>query len=307
MAEDKNTAGKPRILLVDDEPTVLAFLKEVIISFGYDCDTASNGETALARLKQGGFTIVITDMVMPGLDGMQLLKQIKAEYPRIDVIVVTGNTATCSYTEVIRAGASDFIVKPFGIDEIEAKVRRVIREQTMVRRLEHLSMTDVLTDLFNRRCFELKLQEEIPRGHRQGYSVFLALIDVDRFKAYNDRYGHLAGDKVLQEVGRILRHCTRENVDWCFRFGGDEFAVIIPYATREQAVHIAQRILERYAGEERFAATGLSIGLARFVRHEERSWPEDIAEFVARADRALYLSKGKKGGHLVVDDEHPNP
>lgn len=296
-------AVEPRILLVDDEAQILAILKDAVTSFGYACDTARNGEIAMAMLEHGGFSVVITDMTMPILDGMQLLKHIKAEYPHIDVIVVTGYTANYSYTEVIRAGASDFIAKPFSIDELEAKVRRVVREQTLVRRLEHLSMTDVLTELFNRRCFEMKLQEEVARGHRQGYPVFLALIDVDRFKAYNDSYGHLAGDKLLQEVGRILRGCTRENVDWCFRFGGDEFAVIIPQATREQAAHIAERILQRYSAEERFATTGLSIGLARFVRHRELSGAEDVAGFVARADRALYLSKEKQGGHLIVDDE----
>lgn len=298
---DQSAEGEPRILLVDDEPALLALLQKAVSSFGCSGETASNGEMALARLKEGGFGIVITDMTMPGLDGMELLKRIKAEYPGIDVIVVTAHTESYSYTDVIRAGASDFIAKPFSLDELEAKVRRVIREQTLVKRLEHLSMTDVLTDLFNRRYFDLKLQEEIIRGHRQGYDVFLALLDVDRFKAYNDRYGHPAGDKVLQEVGRILRSCTRENVDWCFRFGGDEFAVIIPQATREQAIHIAQRILERYAAEERFAETGLSIGLARFVHDGEHTWPQCIAECVARADQALYLSKEKKGGHLVVD------
>jgi len=245
--------------------------------------------------------MVLTDLTMPKCDGMQLLKHIKEKYPQIEVIVVTGHAELHGYTDVIRAGASDFITKPFGMDELEAKVSRVIREQTLIRKLEYLSMCDMLTDLYNRRCFEMKLQEEVPRAHRQGYPVFLALLDVDRFKEYNDQYGHPAGDRVLQDIGRILVQCTRENVDWCFRFGGDEFAIIIPYATVAQAGQIADRIQERYGQESRYASTSLSIGLAQFLRRPDCPWAEDIADLVARADKALYSGK-EQGGNLVIAD-----
>ncbi len=295
----------PRILLVDDDPFILEMLKVSMLSFGFAFDTATDGEVAKEKLKQNDFTVVITDMTMPRCDGMQLLKHIKTEYPQIEVIVITGYTDSYTYTEVIRAGASDFISKPFNVDELEAKLSRVIREQRLIRKLEHLSMSDTLTDLFNRRCFEIKLQEEIPRAHRQGYPIFLALLDVDHFKEYNDRYGHQAGDRALQEIGRILLHCTRENVDWCFRFGGDEFAVIIPYTTIEQAGQIATRILERYRQQEPYASTSLSVGLAQFVRHPGRSWPEDIADLVARADKTLYESKSKGGNQVLSDSSVP--
>jgi diguanylate cyclase (GGDEF)-like protein len=294
-----------RVLLVDDDPFILEMLKVSMQAFGYGYDTACDGQVAMEKLKEGEFTIVITDMTMPRCDGMQLLKHIKTEYPQLEVIVITGYTDAYTYTEVIRAGASDFLSKPFNVDELEAKLSRVIREQRLIRKLEHLSMSDVLTDLFNRRCFEMKLEEEIPRAHRQGYPVFLALIDVDRFKEYNDQYGHQAGDRALQEIGRILMHCTRENVDWCFRFGGDEFAVIIPYTTIEQAGQIAARILDRYRQQEQYASTSLSVGLAQFVRHPGRSWPEDIADFVARADKALYASKSQGGNRVASDSSVP--
>jgi diguanylate cyclase (GGDEF)-like protein len=226
---------------------------------------------------------------------------VKEEYPQIEVIVITGHAETHGYTDVIRAGASDFITKPFGMDELEAKISRVIREQSLVRKLEHLSMCDMLTDLYNRRCFEIKLHEEVPRAHRQGYPVFLALLDVDRFKEYNDQYGHQAGDRVLQGLGSILVQCTRENVDWCFRFGGDEFAIIIPYATVAQVGQIADRIQERYGQEPRYAPTSLSIGLAQFQRHPGTSWSEDVADLVARADKALYSGKEQGGERIIAD------
>lgn len=292
---------KTRILLVDDDPFILEMLTGAMAVLGHAFDTATDGEAAKAKLKQGEFTMVLTDLTMPRCDGMALLKHVKEEYPGIEVIVVTGHAESHGYTEVVRAGASDFITKPFGRDELEAKISRVIREQTLIRKLEHLSMCDMLTDLYNRRYFEMKLGEEVPRAHRQGYPVFLALLDVDRFKEYNDRYGHQAGDRVLQDLGRILMQCTRENVDWCFRFGGDEFALIIPFATVAQVGQIAERIQERYGQEPRYASTSLSIGLAQFIRRPGCSWPEDIADLVARADKALYSGKEQGGKRVIAD------
>lgn len=291
---------RSHILIVDDDPLILNLLETSVEAFGYRCTTARDGQEAIELLKRDEFAIVITDMTMPRLDGMALLKHIKEHYPRLDVIVVTGYTETFCYTEVIKAGASDFISKPFNIDELEAKISRVAREQKLIRKLEHLSMCDVLTDLYNRRCFDIKLREEVPRAHRQGYPVFLALIDVDGFKAYNDKYGHPAGDVVLQAIGHSLLRCTRENVDWSFRYGGDEFAVIIPYASLDQVMRIAERILQ-YHRDHHPPETGLSIGLAQFVRHPERSWDEDIEDLINRADKALYKSK-KQHGHRVVCD-----
>ncbi|MFH1019225.1 MAG: diguanylate cyclase [Pseudomonadota bacterium] len=296
-----------RILLVDDDSFILEMLKFSMTAMGHAFDTATDGEAAKDKLKQGGFTMVLTDLTMPRCDGMQLLKHIKEGYPRIEVIVITGHAEIHGYTDVIRAGASDFITKPFGMDELEAKVSRVIREQTLIRRLEHLSMRDMLTDLYNRRYFELKLHEEVPRAHRQGYPVFLALLDVDRFKDYNDQHGHQAGDRVLQDIGKILVQSIRENVDWCFRFGGDEFAIIIPYTTVVQAGQIADRIQERYSLEPRYSSTSLSIGLAQFVRRPGCSWPEDIAYLVARADKAMYAGKAQGGKRVIFDSSPSSP
>ena len=291
---------KVKVLIVDDDHSILRLLGTALETFGHDYESAEDGCVAVEKLKNESFAVVITDMMMPNMDGMELLKHIKEHYPRTDVIVVTGHTETYRYTDVIKSGASDFISKPFNIDELEAKLNRVIREQKLIHKLEHLSMCDVLTDLFNRRCFDAKLKEEIPRAHRQGYTVFLAIVDVDRFKEYNDNFGHMAGDLVLQAIGKILVHCTRENVDWSFRYGGDEFAIILPYTTYDQAVHIAERILERY-NESNFSYTSLSIGLAQFVRDSERDWKEDIENLISRADKALYKSKQAGGDQVTCD------
>ncbi|MDF1613385.1 GGDEF domain-containing response regulator [Desulfurivibrio dismutans] len=289
-----------KILVVDDDPQVLNLLLTAIESFGFQCRTASDGVEAMEKLQEDEFSLVITDLTMPRMDGMTLLKQVKNLYPRLDIIVVTGYAEKFSYTDVIKKGACDFIAKPFNIDELEAKLHRVLREQTMVRKLEQLSMRDALTGLFNRRGFEVKLDEEVPRAHRQNYPLYVAIIDMDKFKKYNDEFGHQAGDRALQAIGRLLLRSTRDNVDWCCRPGGDEFSVILPYADNEQALAVARRILEQYRREP-FGETTLSIGLARFHRHRQHTMGEDIEHLLDRADRAMYRSKQAGGDRINCD------
>ncbi len=289
-----------RILAVDDDPQILKMLEITINSFGYQCSTAVDGLDALEKLAHGSFSLVLTDLTMPRMDGMALLREIKNHYPRLDVIVITGYAEKFSYTDVIKAGACDFIAKPFNIDELEAKLHRALREQTMLHQLEQLSMRDPLTGLFNRRGFEVKLEEEAPRAYRQNYPLYLAIIDMDNFKEYNDEFGHQAGDRALQAIGRLLLNSTRDNVDWCCRPGGDEFSIILPYTDNEQAMAVAERIIEQYRLAP-FGNTSLSIGLASFHRHPQRTWGEDIEHLQFLADQAMYRSKQAGGNRISCD------
>lgn len=278
------------LLLVDDDPLILDLLSMLIKSYGFNYQTAEDGLLAMEKLQKVPYDIVITDIMMPNMDGMQLLQHIKKEYPHTDVIVITGYAGSFSYTDVIRAGASDFISKPFNADELEAKLNRIVRERKLIRDLEQLSRSDGLTGLYNRRHFNTKLWEEAHRANRQNYPLLLAMIDVDRFKQYNDSFGHQAGDNVLQTIGSILKQLTRENVDLVFRFGGDEFALILPQTNTDQARLVAERIIAKYA-EYNFSDTGLSIGMTHFIRRSGKSWDADITHFVKEADKALYEAK----------------
>jgi diguanylate cyclase (GGDEF)-like protein len=295
---DQNDApGQDRILVVDDDHDILKLLGVCVESLGFDCVKANNGREAMEILEKQSFSIVITDMMMPEVGGMELLEHIKIRYPRTSVVIVTGYTGTFSYVDVIRAGASDFIVKPFNFDELEAKISRILREREMVRNLEFLSNCDPLTELFNRRYLDKKIKEEIHRADRQGYSVFLIIIDVDNFKSYNDEYGHPEGDKLLIKVANILKNCTRADVDLVFRHGGDEFAITTPYISPTQVGQVGERIIALYK-EQSFGDTGLSLGVAEFVRGDG-SLEEDIASLVRRADRALYEAKNRGRNQLV--------
>ena len=298
----ENKEETARVLVVDDDDAILDLLENLISSFGYECHLAQDGLQAVQLLKEERFDVVLTDMVMPHLDGMELLRHIRENYPRTDVIVVTGHPANFTFTGVIKAGAIDFIAKPFNGDELEAKLNRVLRERKIINQLEQLSMKDSLTGLFNRRYFDSKIWEETQRAHRQGYEVFLALVDIDNFKKYNDTHGHQAGDDLLRTIGDIMEQSLRKNVDWSFRYGGDEFAIILPQTTVQQAVDIGNRLINRFSELHR-DTLGLSIGLAKFIRNDLRSFENDVGDLIGRADKALYSAKNKGRGKLVLAEE----
>ena len=289
-----------KILLVDNDPSILKTLTDLIIGFGYEPVTAKSGFEAIEKLDNGFFDIVLTDMAMQGMDGMELLKYIHNNYPHIKVMITTGCDRSFSYTDVIRAGASDFISKPFNTDELQAKLNRLVSEINLMHQLELLSISDGLTGLYNRRHFDTKILEETQRAHRQNHDLFLAVLDVDNLKEINDKYGHPAGDKLLQSVAVTLKQCIRENVDWPFRYGGDEFCVILTQVSQDQALMTTERFIQHF-DENKMPLTGLSIGLARFIRRNDNRWSEDIADLVRRADIAMYKAKETGRNRVVVD------
>lgn len=292
-----------KILLVDDDPSILNILAELMAIFGHEYETATDGNETIEKLKHDYFPIVLTDMTMPGIDGLDLLKHIHSNYPTIKILVVTGYDRIFTYTDVIRAGASDFISKPFNTDELEAKINRLIREIEILGQLELLSISDGLTGLYNRRHFDTKIFEEAHRAHRQNHDLFLALLDVDNFKQMNDKYGHLAGDKLLKTVGDVIKHCIRADVDWPFRYGGDEFCVILTQLSKDQALMTAERFIQSFS-KKKLPLTGLSIGLARFIRSQNKKWTTDIFDLIKRADTALYKAKNGGRNRVVVDKEN---
>ncbi len=289
-----------RILIVDDDESFLDLLGAYVDTFGFDYETAKDGRDALEKLREGSFSIVLTDMIMPRMDGMELLKHLRVHYAKLGVIAITGGL-DFSYTHVIKAGASDFISKPFSADELEAKLNRLVRELKIIRELEKHAIRDSLTDLYNRRYFDSKILDEVKRTERQGHKVFLQMIDIDNLKGYNDEFGHQGGDELLRCVSGILQKSIRENVDWVFRYGGDEFGIIITEVELPQVARIAERILESYQ-EKNFIGTGLSIGVARFFHRTGRSWQEEITDLVARADKALYAAKSQGKNQVYFDD-----
>jgi two-component system, cell cycle response regulator len=286
------------VLIVDDDELVRMTLSVLVGSLGYHCLVAGDGVEAIAVLKSTAVDLVFSDIVMPGMDGLQLLAHIKENYKETDVIISTGFHEKSSYAEVIKAGAIDFIKKPIDQAELEAKLTRAVRERNMMRELERLSQQDGLTGLLNRRAFDERFTDEVERAHRQNYPLMFAVIDIDNFKQHNDEHGHQKGDIVLVKLAEILQECTRESVDMCFRLGGDEFAVLLPQANADQGTEIVQRILLSFV-EQSFGQTTLSIGLVSCTRDESLPREQDDIAIRERADQAMYEAK-RNGKNCVV-------
>ena len=291
-----------RLLIVDDDPIILNLLTDFFSRLDYKYRRARDGVEAVSLLEQASSTIVITDLLMPRMNGMQLISEIKKRWPDTDIIVITGYGREFSYTDVIKAGASDFIRKPFDLNELEAKLNRIIKERRLRALLKRSSIRDGLTDLYNRRFFDQKLEEESERASRQKYPLYLIMLDLDNFKELNDTLGHQIGDKVLQNLADILKKSIRHNVDTPFRYGGDEFVLITPHASIEQARQIAERIRHNYLDNKERGKTTLSLGISCFKRTQPRL-SEDIKAFIHRADDAMYAAKKAGGNRTVIYEE----
>lgn len=286
------------ILLVDDDELVRMTLSVLVSSFGYHCLVAGDGAEAIEVLRATDIDLVFSDIAMPNMDGLELLHYVTEHHKETDVIMATGYSDRASYADVIKAGALDFIKKPIDQAELEAKLARAFRERYLVRRLEQLSMIDSLTSLWNRRAFDKRFSEEVERANRQRYQIFLAIIDIDNFKEFNDTYGHQEGDGVLVALGEIFSECIRNSVDMSFRLGGDEFAVILTQTTADQATEIVQRILLKFV-ERNLGRTSLSIGVVACNRDKDVPIEIDERRMKEKADHAMYDAK-KSGKNCVI-------
>ena len=429
------------VLIVDDETVILDILKEHLEMKGFDCAVANSASEALTQLRAADTALLLTDIVMPRTSGIQLAQSAREIIPEIAIIVMTGKSDTASAISAIRAGADDYILKPFDFDEMFISIERALEKRRLIienrrherhleecvkeatddlksvnrrllsaqnylnnlidstadaiitidseerltfansgaqhilgfsveelegrsigdfyiggieeakyirrvtglnrpyqnyetefkhkdgltvpvsmsvslvppegdeepamlaickditeqkrleRELKEMTIRDGLTGLYNLRHFYDRLEGEIERAKRQDHPLSLLLLDIDGFKSYNDSHGHLEGDRVLREVARVVTDCTREHVDLAFRYGGDEFTIILPEAPEDQALQIARRIRETFESKH-FDLLTLSVGLMTYQEgHSARS-------FIQFTDSMMYDAK-RSGGNKV--------
>jgi diguanylate cyclase (GGDEF)-like protein len=291
------------ILIVDDEEGLRLSMQEFVTMSGFKTYMAASAEEALAMLDERQVDVVITDIILPGMDGLELTDAIKKDY-NIDVIVLTGYSGDYSYEEAISKGASDLVFKPIRFEELILRLKRVLKERKltnerlqMLEKLKKLSITDALTNLYNSRHYYNQLKSEVDRSTRYSHPLTMLILDIDHFKDYNDSYGHLEGDKVLMRLGQVIKLLLRK-MDSAYRYGGEEFTVILPETDSEEAITVAQRIRKAIKeivftpepGKNTFIT--ISIGMTAYSPSEE------LADFIQRADKALYGSK--EGGRDQV-------
>ncbi len=284
------------ILIVDDDLSIKKSVEVYLNLLSYDIQSAENASQAIEILKTFKADIVLTDIMMQGMDGLELTRLIKNNYDA-DVIVMTGYSADYSYEEAIKAGASDFIFKPFRFEELNLRIKRVLREKAFKRdrakllaEMEQLAITDGLTGLYNSRQFFYQIDQEVKRYQRYSRPLSMLFLDIDFFKAYNDTWGHLEGDKVLMGIGRIISACLR-TMDTAYRYGGEEFAVILPETKLKKACVVGHRIKKNIEKEVFIPEKGETQSVTVSIGVGELKDGEDFSELLKRTDKALYKSK----------------
>ncbi len=289
---------KGKILIVDDAPDTLEIIQKLLRYEGYDVALASTGEEGVKKVEKEKPDVVLMDINLPGIDGTEALRRIRILNPLQCVIMLTAFATVDNAIQALKEGASDFVKKPFENDHLIHIVNQCLEKYKTLKEKERLedevrrlSVTDDLTGLYNHRHFFKTLEAELARLKRQKTSLSLMMVDLDNFKSYNDRYGHLEGDKVLKNVGEIVKHSIRHNVDSGYRYGGDEFAVLLIGASMDRATAIAERIRSSIEKSE-FQNITVSIGLSEYRDHL------DLEGFVKSADDALYTAK-HAGGNRV--------
>jgi two-component system, cell cycle response regulator len=293
MADDQQTGDsfghQGRVLIVDDDENLLKFIRAALESEGYHCETVMNPVSALEFISKGAFDIMITDIVLPMMSGLELTKKAKNEKPHMAIIIATGFIDAFSYDEAIEAGASDFLKKPFTVKELTARAKHV----KIVEEMRNLALRDELTGLYNRRGFFALIEHQLKLAKRRKTGMYLLYADLDDLKSINDTRGHQAGDMALIETAQILRKSYRES-DIIARIGGDEFVVFPAGTSDDDSEKILHRLhsafLHHCAQSNPVNKLSISAGIA-FYNPDS---PCSIDELLALGDASMYERKMKK-------------
>lgn len=313
-----------RTLVVDDDEAIQEILKATLSEHGMVVLTASSAEEALEIFAVKEIDVVITDVQMNGMSGFDLLKRLKLIDQSVKVIVMTSYNSYESVLQALQLGAYDYLQKP--LDNHPAVVAAIQRayenaklqqenldllvqlrtshDQLTVanrslkeanRKLKHLAVTDGLTKLYNRRFFDQVLKREVGRRNRYKLALSVVMIDIDNFKSFNDKYGHIGGDIAIQAVSQVLIESAR-TTDIIARYGGEEFVVALPLTEPERSITFAERVRKNIEkrvieiSDTESTSVTLSIGIAGV---DAKQLPISTPELIKTADEALYLSKAQ--------------
>jgi diguanylate cyclase (GGDEF)-like protein len=301
-----------KALLIEDTLTSATLVSHQLRKMGIEPVLARDGEKGIELFKQERPDLILLDIIMPGMDGFEVarrIRQLEQSGEWTPIIFLTARTGDADLEKAISVGGDDYLIKPVSETVLAAKVKAMQRIAQMrysllvlTRKLDdanqeltRLSSLDGLTGIANRRQFDETLLREWRRLCRQGRPLSMLLCDVDYFKQFNDAYGHQVGDECLKAVARTLQAVLRRPADLVSRYGGEEFAVILPDTDLTGAVQVAEamraaveglRITHRYSkGND---VVTISIGVASIMPGKGES---DSAMLLKRADDALYRAK----------------
>lgn len=312
-----------KVLVADDDDAARAGLERVLLQFGYACRCARNGLEAWEMHKAEHADVIISDWQMPGLDGIELCRRTRvaddtSAYTYF--VLMTGFGDREHFLRGMEAGADDYQAKPIDVDELHARLVSAERVVTLCRKLEernsilrrdsqalfHAARVDSLTGISNRLCMNEDLRTMWSRVKRYKHEYAVAICDIDRFKAYNDRFGHLAGDEALRRVAHAIRAALREG-DGLYRYGGEEFVVVFPdqsFTQAENALARVQRAVERLCIPAAKPGAVLTISCGAAILDIRRD--TSVEDGLQRADAELYRAKARIDAGEVPTNAPPD-
>ena len=319
-AVEPAVAPEKHVLIVDDDASILGIVSEVLGDDGYTVSTASSGEEAVDILRDNQFSLVMSDIRLPGINGVEVLEHIKRVSPRTNVIMITSHASLDTSIDAIKHGAYDYLLKPFeDLSLISSAAKRAIEayslesERSQLIRslklsnkelarlngvLHGLAVRDGLTELYNHRYINELLDKHIAKSDLEGVDLALIFIDVDKFKVFNDEYGHQNGDILLRELSALMRENVR-NKDIVARWGGEEFVIVSPNTDEQTATLLADSLRGSIAAHAFMKnmmpstpSVTISAGVASLRKYGTK------AALIEAADAALYQAK-KDGRNLV--------
>lgn len=295
--------GKPKILLVEDSVVQRSILTRQLTEHGFEVFSAADGEEAFAIAERALPDLVLLDLMLPKVGGLEVCRRLKASphTAPVPVIFITSSRSPEEKIKALECGAHDFLTKPVTRQELLTRIRFLLRQKQLFDSLAEQARKDPLTGLSNRRQLMSDLHLEMERAKRYGTPLSLILLDVDQFKRYNDTHGHPAGDDVLRQLARLLTLNVRA-FDKVARYGGEEFVVILPQTNLPGAVATAEKL--RRAIEEHPFLHGerqpggrltISLGVAGFPEHAG-----SVDDLLNRADQAMYRAKAAGRNRVAV-------
>ncbi len=315
------------ILIVDDDNDIRTVLSFRLRAEGFDVEAVDSARVAYARLNSvDDIDLILLDVLMPGDSGIQACRKIK-DNPMtedIPIVMMSASSDMVHLKEAFEAGAMDYLNKPFNRVELLVRIRSALRLKQAIEqrkmhekelmetaerlrftnaRLETLSTTDDLTGIYNRRFFDTSLAKEYRHAKRQRGRLALIMVDIDRFKQFNDQYGHQTGDKCLRAVAQELDAAVNRSHDMVARYGGEEFAIILPGATVDGAKALAETLRRRIAGlriSDEGMSESISVTISAGVSSKIPGTESVPEELVCEADQALYQSKSKGRNRVTV-------
>ena len=292
------------ILIVEDDPVSRRLLEKTLVKAGHEFISVENGRKALEEFKERFFPIVLTDWMMPEMNGLELCRAIRERTNTgyVFTVLLTAKDSKDDIVAGLEAGADDYLTKPVNQAELIARIKTGIRILELERSLKRaneeiriLSITDPLTGCYNRGYMTERLPQEIKRAKRYRHSLSLVLWDIDHFKKINDTYGHQVGDRILKEFVQWINESIRDGVDWLARYGGEEFLIVVPETDTKGACCVVERLRrmlsqkaieiqgERIRITASFGVTGLDPDTP-----DEKISPEAL---ITQADECLYQAK----------------